>query len=306
MITGSGVEAADDAAQMVAAVRDDPAGRIRLAADAYAFHRGGRRYRPYRRAVVAFMRWQQARGVLNSLDDDVPGSPWWRAVNEDLLRDTLEARLLVERGGGAPSRPTVARWVSFFDAPSAQSWYGAHNASVVAGYLAHSSLAALEVPAERFFMNVVLVRVLYAHALVLDGDLALGRLSFLARLIGHPRSRGPQALLAMKDVLPEQYPIQEAGVEELIESENRLGRMVDYGVIGARVDALYASSARALGEPLLLDLIIDGAPAYAWPADQRHVWKPPSQRLFTSLIEFLTRPRNSRVQLAGMAVGIPG
>ena len=47
---------------------------------------GGRRYRPYRRAVVAFMRWQQARGVLNPLDDDIRarGSRWWRAVNEDL------------------------------------------------------------------------------------------------------------------------------------------------------------------------------------------------------------------------------
>ena len=96
---------------------------------------------------------------------------------------------------------------TFFNAPSAQTWYGAHNASVVAGYLAHSTLAALEPPAERFFMNVVLVRVLYAHALVLDGDLALGRLAFLARLIGHPRARGPQALLSMKDVLPDRYPI---------------------------------------------------------------------------------------------------
>ena len=92
-------------------------------------------------------------------------------------------------------------------------------------------------------MNVVLARVLYAHALVLDGDLALGRLSFLARLVGHPRSRGPQALLSMKDVLPDRYPIDGAGVEEIIDRENRLGRMMDYGVIGARVDALYASSA---------------------------------------------------------------
>ena len=114
MITGSDVGAAGDAAQMVAEVRDDPAGRIRRAADAYAFGRGGRRYRPYRRAVVAFMRWQLARGVLNSLDDDIPGSPWWRAVNEDLLRDTLEAKLLIQRGGGAPSRPSVAGWVGFF------------------------------------------------------------------------------------------------------------------------------------------------------------------------------------------------
>ena len=277
---------------MVAEVRDDPAGRIRLAADAYAFGRGGRRYRPYRRAVVAFMRWQQARGVLNPLDDDVPGSPWWRAVNEDLLRDTVEAKLLIQRGGGDPSRPSVTHWIGFFDAPSAQSWYLAHNASVVAGYLTHSDLATFEAPAERFFMNVVLVRLLYAHALVVDGDLALGRLSFLGQLIGHPRSRGPEAFIALKDVLPDHHPIQGAAVDQLIERENRLGRMVDYGVIAARVDALYAASARALDEPLLLDLIVDGAPAYAWPADQRHVWKPRPRWRWTSLIEFITRPRS--------------
>ena len=192
MITG--FQAAADAAQMVADVRDDPAGRIRLAADAYAFHRGDRRYRPYRRAVVAFMRWQQARGVLNPPHDDVPGSPWWRAVNEDLLRDTVEAKLLIQRGGGDPSRPSVTHWIGFFEAPSAQSWYLAHNASVVAGYLAHSDLATFEAPAERFFMNVVLVRLLYAHALVVDGDLALGRLSFLGQLIGHPGVEGSGGL----------------------------------------------------------------------------------------------------------------
>ena len=61
MITGSGLAVVDEAERMIAEVRDDPAGRIRLAADAYAFGRGGRRYRPYRRAVVAFMRWQQGR-----------------------------------------------------------------------------------------------------------------------------------------------------------------------------------------------------------------------------------------------------
>jgi hypothetical protein len=52
-----------------------------------------------------------------------------------------------------------------------------------------------------------------------------------------------------------------------------------------------------LGEPLLLDLIDDGAPAYAWPADQHHVWKPQPQGQLISLIEFLTRPRNSHIRL---------
>ena len=192
---------------MVAEVRDDPDARIRLAADTYALCGVGRPYRPYRRAVVAFMRWQQERGVLNALDSDAPGSPWWRAVNEDLLRDTLEAKLLVEREEGVPSRPNVQRWVDFFRAPSARSWYLAHNASVVGGYLEHRWLAEFETLAERFFMNVILVRVLFAHALVLDADLALGRLAFLGRMFGHPRARGPQTLLAMKNVLPDAYPI---------------------------------------------------------------------------------------------------
>jgi hypothetical protein len=284
--------AACDAERMVAQVRDHPAGRIRLAAEAYSVGPRRWRYRPYRRAVVAFMRWQQRRGVLNPPGDAFPGSPWWRAVNEDLLRDTIEAKLLVQRGGGEPSRPSVWRWIGFFNAPSARSWYLAHNASVVAGYLAQARLAAFETPAERFFMNVVLVRVLYAHALVLHGELALGRLSFLGRLVGHPRIRSPQALLAMRRVLPDRYPIRETDIARLIDSENWLGRILDYGVIVARVEALYAWSARALDEPRLRCLICDGAPNYAWPVDQRQVWEHRSRRRSGSLIEFLTRPRD--------------
>ena len=293
--------AAEEAERLVASVRDDPARRMRFALDAYTFHATSRRYRPYAQAVAAFMRWQRARGVLNSPHDDVPGSGWWRAVNEDLLRDTYEARLLVQRGGGEGSRRSVDRWVSFFEAPSADAWYLAHNASIVAGYLAHRDLATDETPAERFFMNVVLLRVLYAHALVSDGGLALGRLSIVSRVIGHPRTRTQAAFLAMKDILPDSYPIAVPAVEELIENENRLGRILDYRVIGARIDALYAFSARALNEPLLLELVRDGAPIYAWPYDQRHVWEvPPTQRP-KSFVGFLTRPRERCTRLGTSA-----
>ena len=285
------MNAAREADRMVAEVRDDPEGRIRLAAETYVLGGSRRRYRPYRRAVEAFMRWQRDRGVLNATGHDLPGSPWWRAVNEDLLRDTLEAKLLVLRNdGGVPSSPAVAHWVSFFDSPSAQSWYLAHNASVVAGYLAHRVLASNETRSERFFMNVVLVRVLYAHTLVLDAKLALGRLSFLGRLVGHPRMKTPQVLLAMKRVLPESYPISPTAIEEIIAAESRVGSMLDYGVIGPRIEALYRSSARALDQPLLLDLIRDGTPAYSWPADQRHMWRHRSRSWVASVLGFLTLP----------------
>ena len=111
-------------------VRDDPAARIRLAAQTYALRGVRRPYRPYRRAVVAFMGWQQARGVLNALDAEAPGSPWWRAVNEDLLRDTLEAKLLVEREDAVAVASDGAALGRLLPAPSARSWYLAHNASV--------------------------------------------------------------------------------------------------------------------------------------------------------------------------------
>ena len=38
----------------------------------------------------------------------------------------------------------------------------------------------------------------------------------------------------MKDVLPVSYPIDNAEVDEVIDSENRIFRMVDYGVIAPR------------------------------------------------------------------------
>ena len=40
---------------------------------------------------MSFMRWQLSRGVLASLTATTPGSPWWRGVNERLLRDGCEA-----------------------------------------------------------------------------------------------------------------------------------------------------------------------------------------------------------------------
>lgn len=65
------------------------------------------------------------------------GSPWWRAINDGLLRDKVEADLLAAGSGDEPSSRTVGLWLEFIAAPSAATWYRAHNASVVAGYLKH-------------------------------------------------------------------------------------------------------------------------------------------------------------------------
>jgi hypothetical protein len=288
--------AQETAAALVAAVRDDPARRLELAARFYDRRPGRPGIRSYRRAELAFMHWQVRRGVLAAPGAGRPGSPWWRAVNEGLLRDAWEAELMLRGQPGAGSRASVRHWIRFLRGPSAPAWYRAHNASIVAGYLAHRSLARRELPLERFFMDVALVRVLFAHALLTAPRLALGYLGPAGPLLGDPRWRGADAFLSLHNILPSRYPLREHSVRELLAAENGLGHVIDYAVILPRVRPLYAHAAAELGEPRLLDLLRDGWPAYAWPYDQRHAWTTTRAPLARRLAGALTaRPRGAPV-----------
>src|SRR5215204_7560314 len=92
----------------VAAVRDDPAGRLALLVRVFHGPTGrAPRHLPFRRAALSFMRWQARRGLLNPLDGSPPGSVWWRAVNERLLRDGCESVALAGEMAGEPSSRTV-------------------------------------------------------------------------------------------------------------------------------------------------------------------------------------------------------
>jgi len=281
-------DAADDALALVAAVRDDPVQRLRLASRFYDDRPGRVSIRAYRRAELAFMRWQVSRGVLAPTDGRRPGSPWWRSVNEGLLRDAWEADRLAAGRPGPASRPAVSRWVGFLRRPSPQAWYRAHNHSIVAGYLEHRHLSAAELPVERFFMDVALGRVLYAHALVVAPRLALGRLRALARPLGDPRWRGADLFLSLRNILPVRYPLTGVSITGILDAENSAGRLIDYGVMMPRVQALYAFAAADLGEPRLLDLIRDGYPVYAWSYEDRQVWTTARAPAARSLLTWLT------------------
>ncbi|MEU8001654.1 hypothetical protein AB0B66_10875 [Catellatospora sp. NPDC049111] len=268
--------AADWAAAQVAEVRDDPLRRIALLARTYHGPQGrAPQHLPFRRAAMSFMRWQARRGVLNSLTAQPPGSRWWRAVNDRLLRDGCEA--MARSGGlpGDPSSPAVALWTAFIHHPTARNWYRAHNASICAGYLDNRELAERESMPERFFLNVALLRVLYTHALVAAPKLALGRLAVLGRLLGDPRLGMAGVFLSLGRVLPDRYPPAEE-LRAYLAHEHRLGRMLDYGVIQPRLQLLYEWSACELGLPGLRDLVRDGNPTYAWSYEDRDVWTPPA------------------------------
>jgi hypothetical protein len=199
--------AAHTAAGIVAAVRDDPSARLALAARFYDSTAGSRAIRRYRRAELAFMRWQISRGVLNPPDATPGGSPWWRAVNESLLRDAMEAEIRLREEDLSTPRVQVGRWMTFLRNPTPRTWYRAHNSSIVAGYLTHRGLADLEHPVERFFMDVALLRVLYADCLLSDSRLALGRFAKVGRWLGDPRHHTTDVFLSLRNILPSRYPL---------------------------------------------------------------------------------------------------
>ncbi len=234
------------------------------------------------------MRWQAHRGVLDPLDASPPGSVWWRAMNDRLLRDGCEAVGLLGGLEGETSSPAVRLWLDFSARPTGRNWYRAHNASIVGGYLEYRDLAEAESRPERFFINVALVRVLYAHALVGAPRLALGRLAPLGRLLGDPRLGVAGVFLSLRRVLPDRYPL-ELDVERYIADEERLGRLLDYAVILPRLQRLYEWSAVQLVEPGLLELGRDGSSIYAWPFEDRHVWRPKNMPRVGRLLEGATR-----------------
>jgi hypothetical protein len=234
------------------------------------------------------MSWQERRGVLNPLDAPVPGSAWWREVNERLLRDGCESVALAGGLGGEPSSRAVRLWLAFIEKPTARNWYRAHNASIVGAYLEHRELAEAESAAERFFMNVALGRVLYAHALVGAPRLAVGPFAPLGRVLGDPRLGMAGAFLSLGRVLPDRYPLAE-DVDAYITDEHRFGRLLDYAVIVPRLQRVYEWSAEELREPRLLELVRDGNPVYAWPFENRHVWRSADMPLAGRVLERATR-----------------
>jgi hypothetical protein len=277
----------------VARVRDDPDGRLRLM---LALYEGGgirSHHRRYRRATVAFMRWQLRRGLLAPVGGSSPGSAWWRAANESLLRDIAEARLLAAGTPGEPSSPSVRAVIDFIGRPSAASWYRAHNKSIARAYLANRDLAAREDRIERFFLNVVLSRVLYAHALVAAPALALGWLRPMARPLGDPRIGTIGIFLSLSRTVPNHYPLGE-DVAPFVADENGFGRFLDLGIIQPRLRALYDWSAAELDEPDLAQLLVGDIPAYAWDPADASPWTQ-SQRPSTRLAQLAVPASVSRI-----------
>jgi hypothetical protein len=94
--------------------------------------------------------------------------------------------------------------------------------------------------------------------------------------------------LSLHNILPERYPLTGFSIDQILALENYAGRLVDYGVILPKMQALYEFAARDLDEPRLLDLVRDGFPVYAWPYEHRDAWTTTRARLVRSVLSRLT------------------
>lgn len=274
----------------VGAVRDDPHGRFQLLRDLYVGPTGsGDTHLRYRRAASAFMTWQLRRGLLNPLGAPDPGSPWWRAVNERLLLDTCEAKAVKAGRSGPLSTAGARAGLEFVERPTARNWYRAHNISIVTAYLDNAGLAAAESRVERFFLNLVLLRVLYAHALVSAPRLALSWLAPTAPLLGDPRLDKTGIFLSLSRVLPDRYPLGE-DVDPYVRDEHGFGRLLDIGVIQPRLRRVYDWSAGELGILEVTGLLVGDVPAYAWDPADDEPWHPVPTRLARWALRALPAP----------------
>ncbi|WP_436795809.1 hypothetical protein [Actinospongicola halichondriae] len=259
---------AAEADAQVAAVADDPTARYRLAESFYVCH-PGEGWHSYGASELAFLKWEIHRGVLDPVGDAVkPGSAWWRAVNAELLRDAIEARLMFDAGDTEPgSTRGVRAWQRFLADPHATSWYRAHNTSIALGYLHHVASATDEEPHEQKLMSLTLTRVLYAQAIVEDHDWALGHLSRVARWFFRPSASGVSIAMHVPDLSPQHYPLR-SDLRRRTPAWTHLGDpfiwFVDHVLIGSRLDQLYDLTATSLDLPELRRLSRSGVASYPW------------------------------------------
>jgi hypothetical protein len=264
-VLGEAARIAVAARKRFASVSDDPEGRYSLAESFYTTHPvPGPDW--YGRSELAFMRWEIDRGVLNPPGDTKrPGSPWWRKVNEQILRDAVEGGMLADAGVTSEDAPTATRWAQYLADPAPLSWYRAHNSSVVAGYVKAATLATRELPAEQFLMNLVLARVLFAQALAEEAGFAVGDHPLLAALLSDPRLPAVGIAMQVPDFYPSSYPLDAMDADVL----SRRAHTHDDDALAAidqdpcsNIEELFVFATKSLDEPELGRFIDRGLACY--------------------------------------------
>jgi hypothetical protein len=253
-----------EAEAIVRQVENDPEGRLQLREQFYRrFGFGEEEEFRFGNSELAFLRWEIRRGVLNPVDDPGrAGSPWWRDVNSRFLYYSELAGLIWEK---APTLSGVEQpaqfWLDYIKKPSDQSWYRAHNASILSGYFDSRELAGEESKPEQIFLNMVLYRLLYAQS-----DVEGVSLGFLGKILADPCLPSVDGLVHIPAFYPDHYPLDKEDIINILHEGHSLGdeiaRLLDEDIIIPCLPRLYLEAVGWNRTPELPRFLHNGAPVY--------------------------------------------
>jgi hypothetical protein len=165
--------------------------------------------------------------------------------------------------------------MDYIVSPAPATWYRAHNASIVAGYLAFQQLATKEERTEQSFVNIVLYRLLFAQAMVEGARFAF---PWLGKILANPDGFAVDVIVDLHEMYPRKYPLTTAeffgAFDSVHNMEEFLDELLDDVFVGTEVKKLYAVAAEWNAQPELPTLLSGHVPAY--PNGVRMLYKKPN------------------------------
>lgn len=251
--------------ESVDSVANDPEGRFKLRKEFYSKYGFGHCWNRsgYGNSELDFLNWEIKRGVLNPLDSNHPGSHWWREVNSEFIYNSELAGAIYESGIKSKSLSNqVQLWIEYIENPNEDTWYRAHNSSIIMAYLNKRFLIYLENYFEIIFVNMVLYRVLYAQAMVEEKSI----LGEIGEFIANPIFDSVELIVSLKDFYPLNYPLEKEDYIELIGDEfsweDTLVNLLDRFLIKPHITELYQFGAQVNMIPELLRFLNNKEPNY--------------------------------------------
>jgi hypothetical protein len=248
----------------VETLRDSPEARVKSREVFY--HKYGQEDKSerygYGDSEIAFLGWEE-RCVLRPPDARPPGSAWWSNVNLWFIYlSELGAKAYDIKFPKAELPVATQFWISFIEEPTPQTWYKAHNSSIIDGYLKYPGFAKKETVPEKIFINMVLYRLLFAQSMV------EGRFLFpkLGKILGDPRGNAVQFITHLDAYYPSSYPMSKKDINEVLGKVHSLGELgvkfLDDVLIEPELTRLYYEASTWNEQPGLNRLIVHHKPAY--------------------------------------------
>ncbi len=254
----------DKTKTIVDSVSDDPQGRYQLRYTFYEKygHPLTKGSEGLGNSELAFIKWEIKRGTLNPLQSDHPGSPWWRAVNSHFLYVATLAQLIEESSDTFDDLPVpVNFWLEYIKTPNEQSWYRAHNSSIIAGYKIADQLAYKETIYEQCFMNIVLYRVLFAQSMVEGVSFGI-----LGKIFANPRGFAVALITGIRAFYPDHYPMSKRDIKYVTHRALSLMGLIedifDKLLILPHLDKLYTEAAKWNNSPIVVSYVKNNKPCY--------------------------------------------